>query len=491
MVFTTRSREWIDKATPFFVLILGVGVIVSIVGGMAQSAQADRDRGDRDSDSRRRVELPQALTDADFHPTGPQFEEKVELGRLLMFDKVLSGNRNIACATCHHPTTGTGDGLALPVGEGGFGLGPARDTNEGALAHVEGRVPRNAPPVYNLAAREFTALFHDGRLAVDFSEPSGFVSPAGDQMPVGCHVDPTPPCIENILAAQALFPVTSDLEMAGQAHENAVGAAGQAGALAGPGGVWDLLAQRLREIPEYVELFKAAFPAHVRGAEDVTYVDAANAIGAFEAATWRSDQSAFDRYLRGEKGALSRDEKRGMRLFYGDAGCAGCHSGSLQTDQEFHAVGMPQIGPGKGDGASGQEDFGRYRVTGRDEDLFAFRTPSLRNVAVTGPWGHAGAHSDLREAVVHHLDVAGGLRGYGFDARLALDADQASTDYHVMESPPLVDALIEECEVDAIELSEKEVDRLMDFLFALTDMRVLTDRSEIPFRVPSGLAVAD
>jgi cytochrome c peroxidase len=174
------------------------------------------------------------LTDADFHPTGAHTEAKVEFGRMLVFDKILSGNRNIACATCHHPATGTGDGLALPVGEGGFGLGPARDTKEGETFHVEGRAPRNAPPVYNLAAREFTALFHDGRPAMDFSEPSGFASPAGAQTPVGCHVDPTPPCPENILAAQALFPVTSDLEMAGQAHENVVGAAGHAGDLGGP-----------------------------------------------------------------------------------------------------------------------------------------------------------------------------------------------------------------------------------------------------------------
>ena len=77
------------------------------------------------------------------------------LGRLLMFDKILSGNRNISCGTCHHSLTGTGDGLSLPVGEGGAGLGVTR------LARHEGdsigeRVPRNAPPVFNLGAREIT-----------------------------------------------------------------------------------------------------------------------------------------------------------------------------------------------------------------------------------------------------------------------------------------------------------------------------------------------
>jgi cytochrome c peroxidase len=152
---------------------------------------------------------------------------------------------------------------------------------------------------------------------------------------------------------------------------------------------------------------------------------------------------------------------------------------------------MPQIGPGKGDGASGLEDFGRFKVTGEIEDLFAFRTPSLRNVAVTGPWGHAGGYSDLRQVVVHHLETAESLRSYAFDARLAVDADQGETDYQVMESPALVEDLIESCDSPQLELSEDEVDRLMDFLFALTDMHAVMDRSEIPFRVPSGLAVAD
>ena len=119
-------------------------------------------RRDGEERGRGRLVLPPALEDSDFFSAGPEADEKVELGRVLMFDKVLSGNANIACATCHHPSMGTGDGLALPVGEGGFGLGTVRDTNEGDMAHVEGRVPRNAPPVYNLAAHEFQALFHDG-----------------------------------------------------------------------------------------------------------------------------------------------------------------------------------------------------------------------------------------------------------------------------------------------------------------------------------------
>ena len=68
------------------------------------------------------------VTDSDYFDHGPTTEAKVELGRMLFFDKLLSGNRNISCATCHHAMTDTGDWLSLPVGEGGRGLGPARDT---------------------------------------------------------------------------------------------------------------------------------------------------------------------------------------------------------------------------------------------------------------------------------------------------------------------------------------------------------------------------
>jgi cytochrome c peroxidase len=113
------------------------------------------------------------VTDADFHDRN---EAKEKLGKFLMFDKILSGNKNISGATCHHPLAGLGDGLALPVGEGGKGLGVTRDTGTGDDAIVE-RVPRNAPHVFNLGAKEFTVLFHDGRVAADPAQPSGFATP--------------------------------------------------------------------------------------------------------------------------------------------------------------------------------------------------------------------------------------------------------------------------------------------------------------------------
>jgi cytochrome c peroxidase len=170
-----------------------------------------------------RRRLPMPVTDADYLEGGRPSEAKVELGRLLMFDKILSGNRNIACATCHHPLAWTGDGLSLSVGEGGCGLAVTRDLGSGSSAVVE-RVPRNAPFVFNLGAREVGVLFHDGRVAVDPTHPSGFRTPAGDALPPG---------LGSVLAAQAMFPVTSTTEMAGQPGENPIADAAGAGDVAG------------------------------------------------------------------------------------------------------------------------------------------------------------------------------------------------------------------------------------------------------------------
>ena len=424
--------------------------------------------------------MPQPASDADFFDNGQASPAKVELGMLLYWDKVLSGNRNIACATCHHALTGTGDGLALPIGEGGRGLGITRGNGSGDDA-VHERVPRNAPPVYNLGARQFTVMFHDGRIEADPDHPSGFHSPAGGQLPPG---------LDNALAAQAMFPVTSAAEMAGQAGENEIAGAAVAGDLTG---VWELLAGRLRGIDEYVQRFILAYPGDVKEADDITFVHAANAIAAYEAVAFRADDSPFDRFLRGDGAAMSPAARRGMRLFYGTAGCADCHSGIFQTDLRFHAIAMPQIGPGKGDGPSGHEDYGREQVSGDPADRYRFRTPSLRNVSLTGPWGHAGAYDSLRAVVEHHLDPVAGLQTYD-PSQLALpsvgDALDA-IDLEVHEDPDSRDAIAAANELAPMALRPGAVDDLMAFLHALTDEGSLDLRRQVPFSVPSGLPLAD
>lgn len=454
---------------------------LAAAASLPAAAKGDHDEHGHGSDRGEGVArgvLPAPSSDALFVSHDP---EKVALGRLLFIDKVLSGNLNISCATCHHSLTDTGDGLSLPVGEGGRGLGVTRDTGAG-VDEIHERVPRNAPPVFNLGAREFTTMFHDGRVQEDPAEPSGFRSPAGSQLPSG---------LESALAAQAMFPVTSATEMAGQAGENPIADAAAANQLAGPGGVWDQLAERLRAIPEYVDRFQRAYD-DVTGPADITFVHAANAIAAFEATAWRADNSPFDRFLRGNGAAMSTQAKRGMRLFYGKANCAACHSGTFQSDQQFHAIAMPQVGPGKGDGPSGHEDFGRERVTGDPADRFRFRTPSLRNVALTGPWGHDGAYDSLEAVVRHHLHPLRSLRTYDASqlvvpSRPDLDAQ----DLVVMQDPAAVQAIAQANELVPVRLRKREVADLIAFLQALTDPASIDLRGDVPRRVPSGLPLFD
>ncbi|MEM7615089.1 MAG: cytochrome c peroxidase, partial [Pseudomonadota bacterium] len=335
-------------------------------------------------------ELPAPISDADFEAQDPAL---VKLGQLLFYDPILSGNRNISCATCHHPRFGTGDGLSLGIGEGGVGLGPERRLDPANLP--EQHIPRNAPALFNLGAREFTVLFHDGRIEVDASKPSGLRTPLDEEMVQG---------FSGLLSAQTMFPVLSPDEMAGHYSENEVAQAVRQGRLTGAGGAWDLIAQRVAGIPGYAEAFADV------GVSEVAFTDVSNAVAAFMAVEWRSDDSAFDRHLRGEA-TLEGAAARGMALFYGAAGCAACHSGAFQTDHGFHATGVPQFGPGKAARfESHRRDLGRARVTGRDADAYAFRTPSLRNVTLTAPYGHTGSHADLGAFVAHHADP-----GVGFD----------------------------------------------------------------------------
>ncbi len=431
------------------------------------------------------------------HFLDEQFPErdakKEELGKLLMFDKILSGNQNISCATCHHPLAGLGDGLALPVGEGGQGLGIGRNTGTNGNEIVE-RVPRNAPHIFNLGAKDFSVLFHDGRIAVDDSQPSGFLNPAGDNLPSG---------LDNVLAAQAMFPVTSATEMAGQPGENTVADASDVDNLAGENGVWEQLALRLQGIPEYVDLFSEAYP-DINAASDISYVHAANAIAAFEASAWRCTDSLYDRFFNkafnGEDPltVASQDVIDGAGLFYGKAGCVDCHSGHLLTDQKFHAIGVPQIGPGKGDNAEGytdgHDDFGRERVTGDISDRYKFRTPSLRQVAQTGPWGHDGAFNTLEGMVRHHLNALESLNNYDTtQAALPSRSDLDESDFIVHNDTArrqeIANAI--SSELTTIELTDTEIARLIDFLNALTDQSCIDLRETAPLSVPSGLPVFD
>ncbi len=425
-----------------------------------------------------RPSLPKPLTDADFYDNKAPPEEKVLLGNLLFFDKELSGNRNISCATCHHPLADLGDGLSLPVGEGALGLGITRNTGDGPDA-IHERVPRNAPPIFAMGARIFDTVFHDGRIQKDPSMPSGIASPAGENLPEG---------LDNVLAAQAMFPVTSGTEMAGQPGENPIADAAALGDLAGPDGVWAQLAERLQAIDAYVDLFVEAYD-DVDEAGDITYGHAANAIAAFEASSWPADNNRFDQYLRGDPQALTQRERRGMALFYGEAGCVACHSGPLLTDLDFHAIAMPQLGPGKGAGEDGHEDFGREMVTGNPEDRYKFRTPTLRNIALTAPYGHSGAYDTLEGIVRHHLDPVASLENYD-RANLVVPyrEDLSAIDFEAMDNPNVVAAIAAANELAPNpNIDDQDIQDIVAFLRSLTDPETIDLRHNVPSAVPSGL----
>ncbi|MEM6739916.1 MAG: cytochrome-c peroxidase [Pseudomonadota bacterium] len=417
--------------------------------------------------------LPEPVS-PDMYPEHSPVE--VRLGQLLFYDPILSGNRNIACATCHHPRFATSDGLSLGLGEGAEGLGPDRV----ATTHnpPEQRIPRNSPALFNLGAHEFTVMFLDGRIETDPTRPSGLRTPLGEEMVVG---------FDSILSAQTMFPVLSPDEMAGHYQENDIAKAVRQGRLTGEGGAWSLISARVADLPDYARLFDAAYPEIAAGRE-IAFTDISNAIAAFIDVEWRSFESPFDAYLRGEV-TLPSDAMAGMALFYGRAACSTCHAGAFQTDHSFHAMGQPQLGPGKAERfESHQRDIGRMRVTGRSEDAYAFRTPSLRNVARTGPWGHAGAYSDLGAFLRHHTDPRAGLVTYEPQATLP-DLAGIKPDYAIVTEADEVAQIAQAVTRAPVTLSAEDIAALLAFLDTLTDPAAIAGRLGIPRTVPSGLPV--
>jgi cytochrome c peroxidase len=151
--------------------------------------------------------------------------------------------------------------------------------------------------------------------------------------------------------------------------------------------------KKLKAAPEYKARFREVFGTEV-SAEGI-----ARAIAAFER-TVISANSAFDKYQAGDKAAMNEAAVRGLALVVGKARCALCHNGPNFTDNRFHNLGVPQVGPLK-------EDLGRYAVTRQDKDRGAFKTPTLRSVALTAPYMHDGAFKTLEE-VIDFYDKGGG-----------------------------------------------------------------------------------
>lgn len=384
----------------------------------------------------------------------------VKLGRALAFDPILSGNRNISCTTCHLPAFATGDARSLSIGEGGIGFGPQRRHPAGV------NIPRNAPAAFNLGAMRH--LFWDGRVEVD---AHGHVhTPAGNQVT---------PKMERVfefgaVSALGMFPVTSRTEMRGMSG-NELAAIPDDDLPA----IWAGIMRRLGKIREYRELFAAAYPR--TRFEDMTFAHASNAIGGFLVSELSFSNSPWDRFLAGNNDALNRKQLEGAQTFL-TLKCSICHTGATFSDEQFHNVAVAQIGPGEGNGVGGRDDFGRMNVTGLQDDRYRFRTTPLRNVELTGPYGHDGSIASLRGFVEHYSES---------DLKL-LDFDPMTLDPMLRGTllPTATDILAQrDTLLIGVVLTPDLVDKLVDYMGALTDpaARHLTDL--VPKRVPSGLPV--
>ncbi len=399
-------------------------------------------------------------------------DAEVKLGQLLFYDPILSGGKKVSCASCHHPKTGTSDGLSLGLGDGAKGIGKLRKALLDNLP--EQRIPRNSPALFNLGQPEFTSFFHDGRLEKDDSRKSGIRTPLEDEMTTG---------FDSVLSAQAMFPVLSPDEMAGHYSENEISSAVRKGLLTGESGTWDIIAKRVSHIDEYKKRFTALI-----GNREIHFTDIANVIAKFIDFEWRADQSPFDEFIT-KNNTLSPKATAGMKLFYGKAKCVSCHTGRFQTDHQFHAIAMPQIGPGKAERFEDHHrDEGRMRVTGNLQDAYKFRTPSLRNVELTSPYGHAGTYLSLDEVIKHHLDPIKSLYTYK-PKNLPLPQFDNASDWAILSNESELKKIADANELMPMRLSDNEVENLVEFLKSLTDPISKKGRLGSPKTVPSGLDV--
>jgi cytochrome c peroxidase len=312
--------------------------VVGIISSAGPAAQA------------RLAALPSSAPAPADNPTTP---ERVALGRLLFWDPLLSGTKDVACATCHHPAFGYADGIDLSIGAGGVGLGTTRTFTMG---HAPRLVKRNSQTILNVAFNGVT--------------PDAAATPSAAPMFWDLRV--------RTLEQQALEPLKALEEMRGEAYpeDRAIATA----------------VSRLRAIPEYRRLFARAFG----GDGAVSDVNLGRALAAFQR-TLLAVNSPFDRYMRGDLTALSPDQRRGMERFQ-SAGCINCHSGPMFSDFATHVLGVP-------DSPKLPESDAGVNKT------YAFRTPSLRNLGATAPYMHNGQFATLEEVIDFYRGLSGGGRG--------------------------------------------------------------------------------
>jgi len=352
----------------------------------------------------------------------PYRAEKTELGHLLFFDPIMAGPQDLACSTCHLPRLAFADGRQFPSGAGATGLGPER-TVPGPYPLRE--MPRNSPPMLNIGL---------------FGRGSPTPTTNGTMFWSGSAFG---------LEDQVLNPIAADNELRGVSYAKPVAV--------------DSVLARLRAIPEYVSLFESAFPDVAAVAQGdprllVSHTTLRLALAAYVRELVTPD-APLDRFLRGDDGALSSQQKEGLTLFTGKAGCVGCHTGPLLSDFTMHVIGGGQAGLGRDTTPGDDLGWGEHGGT-----PYSFRTPPLRQVALTAPYLHAGTEPTLRDLLE--------FKNRG-----------------VSEHPNVTSAHLSPL-VRPLGLTAAELDALEAFLGALTDpLDAAGPLFDAPASVPSGLEV--
>lgn len=291
--------------------------------------------------------MPQKVIAPKDNPSTP---EKELLGKLLFFDPILSGDKDIACATCHHPSNGYAEFLDISMGTNAKGLGSKRKFNRGNDIPF---VKRNAQTVLNTAFNGIDAnRRYDPELAPMFWDER-----------------------TKSLELQAFEPIKALEEMRGRNFEEDE--------------ILNIVVERLKQIPEYKRLFEAAFEEE----DAVTVENLGKAIASFER-TLVTTNSRFDQYMRGNKDALLTSEKEGLALFK-KVGCINCHNGPMFSDYKIHVLGVQE------NSKLNSPDLGT-------KDSFGFRTPSLRNLRFTAPYMHNGSLKTLRRVLEFYEDISDG-----------------------------------------------------------------------------------
>lgn len=403
-------------------------------------------------------------------PAVRHFGPNEKLGQALFFDPFVSGPKSIACGACHVRSLGAGDALPMAVGLGANGVSKERLRATSAFV-----IPRNAFPFFNRGSDEFVAFFWDGR--VQRGADGRFESPLGKRLPGG---------FDSLLAAAAVFPLAEPDEMLGRS-ESVGNLKTYHGELVGP----DVNADDLQErslsafrnlmvrllapghprpqpvVQRYRDLFQAAYPDVALTQFAIHHVG--NALAAYITAAFELLPAPWDRYVQGDTTALTVEQKKGALIFFGKGRCAVCHSGKQFSDFRFHGLAVPQKRVGK---HARYIDYGRAAATGRGEDRFSFRTPPLRNVEHTGPWGHNGAFTTIEDIVKHHTNPIPAW----YAAQDPADQQHAGR-LLAFRSPILA---------EMPPLSSEEITSLKHFLMSLSSATVMSDAVALPADVPSG-----